>query len=280
MHHPAAPSAWATASIDLDHRHRVGLRAAVDGRHAQAHQVGVGERLDGRHRQPPEPFAVVGVGLDQLRRSVPRRRAIPRPSLDSRSPPDRPLRQGDCSTSQRWWTGSWIRYRANESTVNDAPSLRRPCAATRRPTPRRTVGEILAGRGEVDGDHRRVLLVVALGHAVSSWSQLANSGSSSSIISASRVRNSRNTSRTCAAYSSVDHDRERAGDGDRSAGAASTATHAAAFVPHHAGHRCGSDRAGIEAALGARPLEHPRPVLVVGNDRVGHRRSLTAAATA
>ena len=43
------------------------------------------------------------------------------------------------------------------------------------------------------------------------------------------------------------------------------------------GHGGRRDRAGGEPALGAGSLEHPCPVLVVGNDRIGHRRSLPSA---
>ena len=55
--------------------------------------------------------------------------------------------------SQRWCTGSWIRYRANESTVNEAPSERRPGRAHWSPsTASNASARTSAASPEFDGD--------------------------------------------------------------------------------------------------------------------------------
>jgi probable F420-dependent oxidoreductase len=105
------------------------------------------------------------------------------PALDASQPAEyrRPV------TSYRWCTGSWMRYRPNVSTVNAAPSLRRPGRrhwSGLTPANRSASGSAAAPswRATSAGSCSRYRSAVA----VSSWSQFANSGSSSVSISPSR----------------------------------------------------------------------------------------------
>ena len=104
--------------------------------------------------------------------------------------------------------------------------------------------------------------------AVASWSQLANVGC---VLAehqrAAAASKSRWTSRTWQAYSSGD---QTWGEGRTAASSVpSTTSHSVALSRIACGTRVAVEGRGVEAALGARAVQDPGPVLGVGLDRHG-----------
>ena len=142
-------------------------------------------------------------------------------------------------------------------------------------TPAYSVGHPGRRLGQLAGDRRRVLLVVALRPPSRPGPSSRTTGRPRSSIRATRSAKSRCTSRTWQAYSSGDHmsapgGRRRVGPPARAASAPRSSRIRSARSPRR-------PRGGVEAALGARAGQHPGPVLGVRLDAHGAQSAAAAA---
>ena len=176
------------------------------------------------------------------------------------------------TTSYRWWTGSWTKYCPNVRTVKTAPSLRRPRRSHWSPaTAANEPAMASAASLQLAGDDGRILLAVAIGDG---GDVLVPVGELRVVLGRASGRgrwsNSRNTSRTWQAYSSGDHTSGRGRSPNVRPG--QDVLPLGGVGPHELGNVPDVDGPGVEPALRARPLEHPRPVLVVRRDHPAHAR--------